>query len=132
VESPTATEIALEIGVPEGDIEEVIQGEALARSASFEALLSEGFDVEGESLSPEQATERTRALTRLENAVDILRAELDPKDRVLLDEGLLCEEPLSFRELAKLVGLKSPASVGKRLTGIRARLARILGQGLFD
>ena len=129
--------LAEHFGVAENDVVEVEKA-LTSHDLYLDAPVAEGDDdrshadrLESEQPSVESEVARRELQGQVEAAVDRVRVELGERDRVLLDERILADDPLTLQEVGDRFGVTREA-IRQAENRLKERLAERLREDLGD
>jgi RNA polymerase sigma-32 factor len=113
-ESGDYTQLSEELGIQADDIKSMAQrlsGRDLSLSATIDSDSGASFlDFQkSEHLGPEELLSKKEELQLLRDKIKIIRADLSPKEILLLEERLLSEEPVTLQDIANRFGITREA-----------------------
>jgi RNA polymerase sigma-32 factor len=112
--SPNVKLIAEKLGLPEDEVAEMSQ-----RMSGRDVSLDAPLDFESSSslkdfrqssgLSPDEQLSQAEELNQLKKKIEILRQSLNDREKILLDERLLADDPLTLQEIGEKYGITREA-----------------------
>jgi RNA polymerase sigma-32 factor len=113
-QSPDIKLLSSRLGIPEAEVEMMAQ-----RMSGRDVSLDRPIDHESganllefqkiEMLSPDEELSKKEELSKLHKIIEKLRPQLSDREKILLDERILADEPLTLQEIGEKYGITREA-----------------------